>query len=97
MLDYILRSGVYGTVENITEKRLEQMEEGPGRRLRYVLRRLFLPMSGIQERYPFFYRHRLLLPFLFLYRVALALTRRRKRIRRELAAILHYKSEKPEN
>ncbi len=97
MLDYILRSGVYGTVENITEKRLEQMEEGPGRRLRYVLRRLFLPMSGIQERYPFFYRHRLLLPFLFLYRVALALTRRRKRIRKELAAILHYKSEKPEN
>lgn len=94
MLDYILRSGVYGTVENITEKRLEQMDAGSSRRLRYVLRRLFLPMSGVQERYPFFYRHKLLLPLLFFYRVFLALTRRRARIRKELSAILHYKSEK---
>ena len=34
------------------------------RRARYLLRRVFLPMEQIRTGYPFFYRHRLLLPLL---------------------------------
>ena len=92
MLNYILSSGTYGTVEHLTDNLLNKMADVPAKRLRYFLRRLFLPMSGVAERYPFFYQHKILLPCLFFYRIFLALTSRWPRIRKELSALLHYKT-----
>ena len=49
----------------------------------YAARRVFLPMSAVEKHYPFFYRHKILLPFLPLYR----LIRNRKQVQEEFKAI----------
>ncbi len=73
MLDSILTSGTYGTVEHLVENRLR--EKGWGR-LRYALNRFLVPVSRKNEEYsiyadtyPFFYRHRILLPLLPFFRI----------------------------
>lgn len=73
MLDYLARCGVYGHRENIAKHRVERADMG---RLAYVLHRLSVPVSRknpyyiyFEEQYPLFYRHRVLLPLLPLYRV----------------------------
>ena len=74
-LDYFIFSGTYGThwnrVRNITEKKGT---------LGFILGRIFLPMSTIKESYPFYYKHRILLPVLFFKRVFRGLTTGRQLI-----------------
>ena len=76
-MDHILSSGVYGStihhVENMMTKR------GYGK-LGYALDRFVVPISpknkryaGFAGRYPFFYQHKILLPFLPFYRIYLAM------------------------
>ena len=73
MLEYILSSGVYGTRNHRVENKLAQYG---GNRLRYALYRFLVPLSekhklyaSFARRFPFFYRHKLLLPLLPFYRV----------------------------
>ena len=73
MLDYILSSGVYGTLHHRVEN--EMRKKGWGK-LRYMLERFRVPISRKNKRYeamarvyPFFYRHRILLPLLPIYRL----------------------------
>ena len=64
-LEVYLRSGTHGTREQLIGNAVER--EGP---LHYMKRRLiFDSMDQVKEFYPFFYRHRILLPFLPLYRL----------------------------
>lgn len=72
MLDYALSSGVYGTIKNKVDN---GMRKANGSRIRYAMSRFFVPISKKSRRYaahanayPFFYRHRFLLPFLPFYR-----------------------------
>jgi len=87
MLEYILDSGTFGTMENAVRYRVKAMGGGPSARLRYVFRRVFLPMEDVRSNYPFFYRHRVLLPALLVYRVGLALTSRRRKVLREISVL----------
>ena len=64
MLTYFATSGAYGTSEHNIENQIRA--EG---RLRYLKRRIFVSMEGIRNTFPFFYRHKVLLPFLPFYRV----------------------------
>lgn len=73
MLDYIRSSGVYGTMGYWVEN---SIRKAGGGRIRYVLRRFFVPVSrknrdyaDFAGQYPFFYKHKILLPFLPFYRV----------------------------
>ena len=73
MLKYVLDSGVYGTDDHRLENAIP--EQGWGKLL-YVLKRFFVPVSrknpdytAFSLMYPFFYRHKLLLPFLPFYRI----------------------------
>ncbi len=70
MLDYILSSGTYGTFSHRVENRVKNKGK-----LLYLLDRFLVPVSRKNERYeafagayPFFYAHKLLLPFLPFYR-----------------------------
>ena len=72
MLDYILSSGVYGTIEHEMKNKIAKHG---GSKLRYALHRFFVPVSeknpsyfGFAAAYPFFYRHKILLPLLPFYR-----------------------------
>ena len=73
MLDYILGSGVYGTVDNRVKN---QMQKNHWTALQYIRNRFFVPVSRndknynvYAESYPLFYRYKILLPFLPFYRI----------------------------
>lgn len=74
MLKYILSSGTYGTVENSVKNRLRKNPMG---KFRYILSRIFLPMNEIKYDYPFFYKHKYLIPFLPVLRVIKAVRKRK--------------------
>lgn len=73
MLEYILSSGVYGTLDHRVENR---MRRNGWSKLQYALSRFFVPVSKKNEDYhafstfySFFYKHKILLPLLPFYRV----------------------------
>lgn len=73
MLDYILSSGTYGT---FFHRVTNAMEKKNWSKARYALHRFFTPVSrknpdydDYAANYPFFYRHKILLPLLPFYRL----------------------------
>ena len=73
MLDYILSSGVYGTMNHRVENKMRRNGWG---KVRYALNRFFVPVSRKNKdyeayagAYPLFYKHKILLPILPFYRV----------------------------
>lgn len=81
MLDYILTSGTYGTLAHRIRNHMEKNRRG---KIRYMIHRLSVPFSKKNElydvyagRYPFFYKHKILLPFLPLYRLIRSVKRGR--------------------
>ena len=72
MLDYILASGVYGTMTHQVENMLTKHRYG---KIGYALNRFLVPVSrknpkyaAFEMTYPFFYRHKIFLPLLPFYR-----------------------------
>ena len=57
--EYLLRGGVYGSLENFVAVRQQKQ----GGRLRYAMSRLFLPKDVMKRRYPRLAKHGWLLPF----------------------------------
>lgn len=89
MLEYVLSSGVYGTMIHSVENKMKQNGWG---KLKYSLNRFFVPVSkknknyiAYSEYYPFFYKHKILLPLLPFYRVLRSL--KSGRLIRELKAL----------
>lgn len=77
MLNYILESGVYGTLNHRVENAMSKNGWG---KIQYALNRFFVPVSrknknyaGFAHSYPFFYKHKILLPFLPFYRTIRAM------------------------
>ena len=77
MLEFILSSGTYGTIENRIHNKMEKNHWG---KLRYMLYRFSVPISrknrdyeAFARHYSLFYRHKILLPLLPFYRVYLSL------------------------
>lgn len=72
LLRYMATSGTYGNKEREVENRLKRNTEETGserRAKRKMLReKLFPPMSYYKSRYPFFYRHKYLIPFFVIWR-----------------------------
>lgn len=85
-LRYVTFSGTYGTTDNQFANKIR--ESG---RLGYLRERIFLPMSEVSERYPFFYRHRIFLPALFVYRIGRMLTVRSRESFCELKKLIKFK------
>ena len=81
-LDYYVTSGTYGTRAHSIRNNLEQKSSGS--KSRYLFRRLFPTMDEIKRKDPFFYRHKWLIPVLWIRRLFRGLFFRRKQIRSEL-------------
>ena len=73
MIDYLLSSGAYGTVENTMHNTLVRLgnEEHISiwTRLRYIRERIYPQGWRYEEKYAFFYRHKWAYPFLPIYRL----------------------------
>ena len=64
LLDYFIESEAYGSTPHAIRNYSRHIGMA-----RYLMRRVFLPMEAVERYYPFFYRHKLLLPILPIYRV----------------------------
>ena len=64
LLNDFLGYGAYGTEDHIKKAAMDRAG-----RLRYLRYRIFLPMELVEEYYPFFHKHKILLPFLPFYRL----------------------------
>lgn len=89
MLQYYMTSGVYGTFDHRIENNVKKYSKNGGSsKLRYVIKRIFPGMETYQY-YPFFYKHKWLLPVCWLYRLLRVVFQRerRERILREADAV----------
>ncbi len=82
LLDYYIFSGTYGNTENKVKNGIRKY--GGGSKARYILRRIFPPMEQIKVWDNFFYRHKWLIPVLWIYRPLRGIFRKRKQILNEL-------------
>lgn len=82
LLDYHIFSGTHGNVQNRLERQLH--EKAGGSRFRLAMRRTFPPMEEIKTLWPFFYRHKWLIPILWLWRPIDALRKDPKNVREQI-------------
>ena len=87
MLEYMLSSGTYGTMSHRVENSIENLGGGKKGRRRYLRNRIFMPLKEVEVQYPFYYRHKVLLPVLPIHRGVKALIKRPKAIKREIELI----------
>lgn len=92
LLKYYLYSGTYGTLENTVKNRMEKIhnETGSCSKFKYIWNRFFPPMKFYKMHYPFFYKHKLLLPFAWIYRIFRGLIFNNKKLHNELNSIKNY-------
>lgn len=88
MLDYMLDAGTFGTVDNAVRNQIEKLGGGKKGKLRFVMRRILIPMKTMESAYPFFYRHKYLIPVLYPYRLWKGIFRSRKKIIAECRSLL---------
>ena len=91
---YFVSSGTYGTVEGylhsyISDK-LSNDDSGKAKR-RYILGRLFVHGDELKAKFPFFYRHKYLLPFLYIQRIFKAAFVNPQKVKRELKELDGFK------
>lgn len=77
MFAYYASCGTYGSYEQKIVNEVHSFGGGLSGKLRFFLSRLFMPMDKIKYAYPVVYRYKILLPFLYVYRIIKGLTTRR--------------------
>lgn len=87
LLDYMIYSGTYGNIENYVKHEVSRYGGGKKGKAKFVMQKIFLPMSKVKRFYPFFYRHKILIPCLLPYRVFKAMTVKKKNARGMLKAL----------
>ena len=94
-LAFFAGSGVYGTLENAEYQRLltKLGDDSAESKRRYFRERIFMPREVMEEQYPFFARHRALVPALLVYRLGRAVVHPR-RVSGELRRVKRFKKRK---
>lgn len=92
MLTYILGSGTYGTLSNQVRNDLSGTGEGEDlqfrTKLKYCFRRVFPGMDYMRKQCPFLCKNRLLIPFYWIYRLAVFPIAHRKKIWAEIKILM---------
>ena len=87
ILDYLAGCGAYGSYDQNVVNQVNSFGGGFRGKIRFFLSRLFMPMEKIRYAYPLVYRHKILLPFLYIYRIIKGLTSRRNVTLADLKAL----------
>lgn len=89
MLSYILDAGTYGNLENSVAHRWGILREKKRkhRQSKYISAGFFPSMDTIEEFFPFFYKHKWAIPFLYIYRIGKIPFARRKKVAGELKEV----------
>jgi glutathione peroxidase len=97
LLPEFLYSSLYGSVAQGEYNGLTRSLDGKdtkGAKTKYLLDRTFISGKALEKQYPFFARHKLLLPALYIYRPVKGIIKRPKYILREVKKVIKYKSPK---
>ena len=89
ILDYLLSSGTYGTLENGIRHKISSLG-----RWGYLKDRVFFPMDRMKENYPVLRRLPVLLPVCWVHRWFVGLFIKRKKMMLQAREIIRWKSEK---
>ena len=90
MFEYIIESGTFGNLDHAVKNKLSSQGGG---KVVYLLRRL-LGIRGsnycdyLRQRHPFFYKHKILLPFLPFYRLAYGIKKYPRRMKEEIKTVM---------
>lgn len=89
LFECYLFSGTYGKFSNKVSNKLRKIQPNGDKitslnKLTYITKRLFPDMKFYKRFYPFFYRHKVLLPLCFFLRLYKAIFSSRKKVKREL-------------
>ena len=90
-LEYAVSSGTYGTMTHRMENSIKKLGGGTKGKIKYFFSRLVLPMDIIKTAFPFVYRHKILLPAFFIYRLGKGLFVRWKPVFVEVKTLLRMK------
>jgi len=90
MLEYYLKSGTYGTLENSVRVRRKKYAEKTGKtsKLNYIINRIFPDREWYETQKPFYNRHPYFKPFFVVFRLFRGAFLNRKMILSELKVIL---------
>lgn len=91
LLDYYFKSGVYGSFENKVKSALESEKKSA-----YIIKRIFPPIDTYKYSYPFFYRHKILLPVGWAYRLIRGIFCKKNTIKSEIKTIISIKNDAQE-
>ena len=96
MLNYYLTSTTYGTrtrsAENLVKKHYAKSQSRS--KFSFIRARLFPDMEFMKQYYPFFYRHKLLLPVGYVWRWIKGIATNHKKIQAEMKALRQYDNKK---
>ena len=90
-LEYIIFSGTYGTLYHKIENDIKKYGNIKQGKRHLIFNGLFMPLEEVKLFYPFYYKHKILLPVLFFYRIGKALTVSRKKTKNTLKILKKFK------
>ena len=93
MLEYYFGAGTYGTTTNSAAQKMKKFEDETGStsKFRYLLHRIFPPMETYRLSIPFFYKHKILLPIGWVYRLFRGILCKQSMIKSEIKVFNHLK------
>lgn len=94
ILLYYVSSGTHGVLEHIESNHLSRRLSGDDSKQskrKYLVHRLFISGEDLKNAYPFFYKHKSLIPFLQLFRLFMAVFIKPKMIIGEYKSITRFK------
>lgn len=94
MLEFYFGSGTYGISSNKVLNKIENLktETGGATKFKYILHRIFPPMSVYKIGFPFFYKHKILLPVGWVYRLIRGIFCKNKMIKDEIKTLKNMKN-----
>ncbi len=93
MLFYLMSSGVHGTLSQNITNGVNRNGGGKKGKFFFLAERVFMPLEKVKLYYPFFYRHKILLPCLFFYRIGRLFTVSRKKAWKTLRILKEMKTD----
>lgn len=97
LLLFFLDSATYGTREQLSENQITKELSGMdnnGAKFKYFFRRFFITGDVVKEAYPFFDRHKFLLPVLWIYRPIMGVITHPKALVRDTKYVAKFKTPK---
>ena len=87
ILEYMIFSGTYGTTQHGIENTIKKYNSTKKGKCAYLFNKVFLPLNLVKAYYPFYYKHKVLLPVLWFYRIGKALTVNRQKTKNTLKTL----------